>query len=70
MNPMIKGVAEIETDMIKVEMEAIEVIGICAIERDLAQGQEVKRRDATTEDARSLLRVCEKKTKDVDKEKE
>ena len=41
-----------------------------AIGKDLAQGLEVKRRDATTAEPGHFVREGEKKTKDITKEKE
>ena len=45
--PMTEGEVKIETEMIQVDIEVLEIIGICTIQRALAQGSEVKRRDIT-----------------------
>ena len=52
---MIEGEVKIGTQMIKVDTAVIEVIEICAIDRDLAHRPEVRRRNITSIESQLTL---------------
>ena len=66
---MIEEEVEIRTEIIQVDIELLEVTGICTIGRDLAQGPEVKRCHYIRKPGH-IVRGCDRKTKDVAKRKE